>query len=457
MWRAETAVAAGASLAVFCEETLTSANSADKKRTQREVQGPYGMIKKFATGGLGMRARTMNSVCGAVLCLMAEGMTGCSLVDPLLPPLTADPVVPACDDTTGRTLTAEGFATITVLCGGNDSFIQAKLNGRREVIVADFISRLGILIADGIVTDLALRPSGINDNGQVVGSFGVPQRVLPLVSTSTLDHPAIWESGVRTQLSAFPGGENGTALAINNAGTIVGWAVDGPAFLPFLSLYADAGPRIPSMWRRADDQWQISRLDGVPEESEAFAVNEREQVLIRVFGGPSTGSFLWEAGVLTELPTLGGDWTEAWDINDGGQVIGTTSNGQFEVTPTVDLYPEFRVPVRRAFLWQDGEIRDLGTLGGQSSEAIAINNLGQVIGRADAPEFGFPSEFAADPIDRPFLWQEGVMVDLNDLVPPDAGVTITSVFDINDVGQILAWARFAETDESAMVLVDLPD
>ena len=113
--------------------------------------------------------------------------------------------------------------------------------------------------------------------------------------------------------------------------------------------------------------------------------------------------------------------------------------------------------MRRAFLWQDGVISDLGTLGGQSSQAIAINNLGQVIGQADTSEFGFFSEFASYAIDRPFLWQEGVMVDLNDLVPPDAGITITNVFDINDVGQILAWARFVETDESAIVLVDLPD
>ena len=407
-----------------------------------------------------MRARTINSICGTVLCLMAVGIAGCpvELLNLLLPPQAA-PVVPTCDDTTGRTFTAEGFATITVFCGGIDSFSGIKLSDQREVIDSEFRSGLGLLVADGVVTDLTLNPSGINDNGQVVGSFGLPQRVPPSREMWTLDHPGVWENGVRTQLSAFSGGENGQALAINNASTVVGWAVDRPPVLrtaiPGVQ-FADFAPRIPSMWRRVDDQWQISKLDGAPEELKAIAINEREQVLLRGIYGFETSSFLWEAGVVTELPTLGGDWTAAHDINDAGQVVGQTTNGQSRVDPINDPATA-HIPVWRAFLWQDGEITDLGTFGGQSSTAIAINNLGHVIGRADTPEFRFFTEFAALPIQRPFLWQDGVMVDLNDLVSPDAGITITNVLDINNVGQILARAWFAETDESAMVLVDLPD
>jgi uncharacterized membrane protein len=35
-----------------------------------------------------------------------------------------------------------------------------------------------------------------------------------------------------------------------------------------------------------------------------------------------------------------------------------------------------------AFLWQDGKMRDLGTRGGQTSWAVAINNKGQIAGRS---------------------------------------------------------------------------
>lgn len=424
------------------------------------------MIKNFAIGELAMQTRTINSICGTVLCLMGVGIAGCPLLMPdLLGELLAPPqpspkaALPACQDI-GRTFTAEGFASVTVICGGVFRIDPRKLNDGSEVIGDLHVDRSGFLIADSMVFNLGdLYPSGINDAGQIAGSFTVPQRVAPALTTSHFDRPAVYEDGEQTQLPAFPGGEIGRALAINNAGTLVGWAVNGPPVfaLPFPSQ----GRHIPAMWHRVEGQWQITTLDGLPDDpyswADAIALNEREQVLVRGLDGQSTGSFLWETGVLTELPTLGGAWTEARDINDDGQVVGQTSNGQFVVEPTADLGPEYRLPVRRAFLWQDGVISDLGTLGGQSSQAIAINNLGQVIGQADTPEFGFFSEFASYAIARPFLWQEGVMVDLNDLVPPDAGVTITVVVDINDVGQILAWARFVETDESAIVLVDLPD
>ncbi len=414
-----------------------------------------------------MRTRTMHSICGTVLCLIAVGIAGCPLFMPdllaelLAPPQPSPkPALPACQDI-GRTFTAEGFASVTVVCGGVFGIDPRQLNDGSEVIGDLFVDRSGFLIADSMVIDLGdLVPSGINDSGLIAGSFTVPQRIAPAATTSHFDRPAIYDDGEQTQLPAFPGGEIGRALAINNAGTLVGWAVNGP---PSFSIpFPRESRHIPAMWQRVAGQWQITTLDGWPDDGyssdEAFALNEREQVLVRGSIGQSTGSFLWEAGVVTERPTLGGASTQARDINDAGQVVGQTSNGQLEETPTSDrLGPEDRSQVRRAFLWQDGVISDLGTLGGQSSQAIAINNLGQVIGQADTSEFGFFSEFASYAIDRPFLWQEGVMVDLNDLVPPDAGITITNVFDINDVGQILAWARFVETDESAIVLVDLPD
>ena len=68
---------------------------------------------------------------------------------------------------------------------------------------------------------------------------------------------------------------------------------------------------------------------------------------------------------MRDLGTLGGWSSAAVAINDRGQIVGTsvtkTKNGDGD-------------PVSHAFLWQNGKMRDLGTLGGWSSAAVAIND-----------------------------------------------------------------------------------
>src|SRR5688500_18916192 len=65
---------------------------------------------------------------------------------------------------------------------------------------------------------------------------------------------------------------------------------------------------------------------------------------------------------IVDLGTLGGDFTEPFDLNDNGQVVGETTNGDFDF---------------RAFLWQNGSMRDLGTVGGPEARAIGVNNRGR--------------------------------------------------------------------------------
>ncbi len=70
---------------------------------------------------------------------------------------------------------------------------------------------------------------------------------------------------------------------------------------------------------------------------------------------------------VTDLGTLGGNESDAKDINDAGQIVG---------------YAKDAAGRDRAFLWQSGAMTDLGTLSGTESWALAINNLGQVVGEA---------------------------------------------------------------------------
>jgi probable HAF family extracellular repeat protein len=111
---------------------------------------------------------------------------------------------------------------------------------------------------------------------------------------------------------------------------------------------------------------------------------------------------------------------QAEDVNDGGQVVGYTENW-------------YSLPLR-AFLWTPsqpnataGTYEDLGTFGGATAQARAINNAGHVVGiSGDASEVG-----------HPFLWtRAGGMQDLG-LAPDWTGA---SAWDINESGQVAGLA-----------------
>jgi probable HAF family extracellular repeat protein len=103
-----------------------------------------------------------------------------------------------------------------------------------------------------------------------------------------------------------------------------------------------------------------------------------------------------------------------------------------------------------AFLYSNGQMRDLGTLpGGVDSIGLGLNNAGQVVGTSRL----------ASTLEHAFLYSNGQLRDLNDLVDPRLGITLFGATAINDNGQILAgryllWRNFSSTvDPSAWILV----
>jgi probable HAF family extracellular repeat protein len=116
---------------------------------------------------------------------------------------------------------------------------------------------------------------------------------------------------------------------------------------------------------------------------------------------------------LTDLGTLGGSNSQAFGLNDRGQVVGYAQTDSYE---------------GHAFLWSPGGgMQDLGALGGSYSRAYAINNQGQVVGSAQL----------GDENTHAFLWTPGG--GMQDLHGPEGGYS-SWAYGINELGYVVGGA-----------------
>src|SRR5574341_499122 len=128
---------------------------------------------------------------------------------------------------------------------------------------------------------------------------------------------------------------------------------------------------------------------------------------------------------LIDLGTLGGDESRALGINNLGQVVGYSDL-------TSDVFPI------HAFLWENGVMTDLGGLGGDESAAADINDSGQVVGASTTVSGVYQ--------DRAFLWENGVMTDLGTL-----GGSWSSANGLNASGQVIGNGDTASSEIHAFV------
>ena len=257
-----------------------------------------------------------------------------------------------------------------------------------------FVWQNGEMTALGInADDLDNNVARINARGQIIGNYWLDmgQYIQQLAF--------VWQRGYVTVLDTL-GGTETRAWNINNRGDIVGWS------------RAANGNRHAVMWRGG------SIIDLGAGFILPADINHRGQVVASWFGA---GSFLYYRGEKTDLGSLGGERTDAYALNEQGQVVGDsyTADGQ-----------------RHAFLWQDGIMIDLGSLGGNWSSASAINHRGQVVGRSHT----------ASGETHGFLWQDGVMTDLGTL-----GGASSIARDINNRGQIVGESRTADGSVHAVL------
>ena len=260
---------------------------------------------------------------------------------------------------------------------------------------------------------------GINESGEAVGmsETAVPDPDGEDVcgfGTQLTCVPFLWRNG---RMSALPtvGGNNGQASAINDRGEVAGYAetaVTDPGCPPYKITAAvlwEKGKALALPTVGGD-------LDGV-----AFGINDQGQAV--GYSGSciaATHAVVWKNNTALVLQDLGGTRSNiAYVINNRGQMAGKVRSA--DGTTYV------------AALWQaDGTLTILGILPGDfAAFATGLNNRGQVVGN------NFDSSFNWS---HGFIWQNGVMTDINTLIPADSNLFVISASNINERGQISGMA-----------------
>jgi probable HAF family extracellular repeat protein len=280
-------------------------------------------------------------------------------------------------------------------------------------------------------------PNGINDLGQIAANG---------FNASGDIQAAVWTPGATPSLR-FLGTPPDFSGDINNAGQVTGQHQFAPgewrAAIFSNGTVQDLGAPGPSAGYAINASGQVAGFFSISlghdhaflysngqmkdlgalsgGHSDAYGLNDAGQVvgasLVAGAGGEPNGwrAFEYSGGTMSEL-AVGGDFSIAWDINNAGLVVGEWSSSGEHGT--------------HAFVYKDGMAQDLGNLGGDSAYALSINDRGDIVGYS-ATGLGML---------HGFIYVDGNMVDLNSLLVAPNGWQVTYTSAINEGRQIASLA-----------------
>lgn len=142
-----------------------------------------------------------------------------------------------------------------------------------------------------------------------------------------------------------------------------------------------------------------------------------------------------------DLGTLGGFYSQASAINNRGEIVGVSGTARKTKHTTSYRF------ISHAFLWQKGKMRDLGSLGGDNSTALALNDRGDVVGYSELPNTESYQSHSQIWLLHAFLYTNGKMRDLGTL----PGDIVSIANGINAEGQVVGTSGTGATDKSGVL------
>ncbi|OYY95520.1 MAG: hypothetical protein B7Y41_03190 [Hydrogenophilales bacterium 28-61-23] len=305
-----------------------------------------------------------------------------------------------------------GFSTVG-LTGTKQAFFAS---GVPNITITNLHTQGGSLLGGASGSYAA----GINEAGQVVGQAlrGDWSAYVPFISTN---------AGTMVEISPL-GGTGGTARDINNAGQVVGGAYTAGNTANHAYVYNTSNATATDIG---------AQIIGSTT-SEARGINDAGQVAGSYYTPAyAQRAFFYDGGSVTSIATPGGGNAYATGINDSGSVVGSYYTG---------AYPNIE---QRSFLYHGANLTDLGELyaAGRHVEANGINNTGQIVGWADSTNLFGQSAF---------LYQNGVMTDLNTLIDPASGWLLVNAYAISNAGYIVGSAVDSTYGRTGAVVILAP-
>jgi probable HAF family extracellular repeat protein len=234
----------------------------------------------------------------------------------------------------------------------------------------------------------------LNDNGEVVGE-GQSDAYFANLTDRAEVVPELINRG-------YP-----ILRAINKHQVMVGVSPSGTNEMVALHAF--------SFDRKTGRLRDLGSLLGADGQSAALGINDSGIIVGDSYTADGIRAVRFELdGRITDLATLGGNWSSATDINEQGAIVGASKNAE---------------GLWRAFLFNSENVMvDLGTLGGKEARGRRINNKGQIVGTAMTTDGAWEA----------FLWSEGKMIGLGQL-----GGTYSDAQGINDDGVVVGRAMDA--------------
>ena len=303
---------------------------------------------------------------------------------------------------------APKYSVTEIIYPGNDCSTSTSAINNHGDIVGIFTNDIGEPSAFARINGAyhkidAFKATDINDDGTVVG-FHKPRTL----RGRTFCQPFRWtlDDGIDSKFMNRSGTSLGRAMQINNKGQIVVQANKRGQ----IGLRCDPDGTVAAMGTNYNGFFV--EFPALP-----MAISERGAVIGNMVGPDDIERpIIWHEGKYLQVPEVERQQGTFSGINANHDIVG-------------DLVDEDGRTV--AFLWQDSQLQTLGMLDGVKSSALAVSDSGVVVGW-----FVTKAERA-----RGFIWINGTMHDVNDLVDLGSGWIVTEANGVNNQGQISALAE----------------